>query len=262
MSDLRATEFEEILNGDFDTPCYVDTEKSFSYAIDVERPIVVLYGDEAVRGMGEFVSVSKNKKVFDIEGKIFNVMSKIGIAVSVFNLGVGAPFFLLEGSLKMATYGFFAKVLCDNYSKFKNYYMLVDEKNDRIVFLMKKIDKKKHTEIIDSIYSDFVSATTESIDKFDNIMKVTDVFTVTGRGTVLCGKVLKGNYKMGEEIRVVDSDSKEYAIDNIVSIELFRKIVDKASTGEECGLLINRNEELKKEIEKQKLLLKDIYVVK
>ena len=49
MSDLKATEFDEILGGDFEIPCYVNMDESFKHAIVTGRPIVVLYGEEAAQ---------------------------------------------------------------------------------------------------------------------------------------------------------------------------------------------------------------------
>lgn len=262
MSDLKATEFKDILEGDFDTPCYVEKEESFKHALAVGRPIIVLYGEEAVSGMKEFIEIGKNKKWFNISDKLSEVMRKLGFAMTVILLGTGAPIMLIKEGLGVVAYGFLMKIICDNKEFFKEYNMLVDEKNDRVIFLKKSVKNEDYSFIMSQICDDFSNATTELIDNYSNILKVDDVFVITGKGAVLCGKVLKGMFSVDDEVKIMDGKLTEYASEKIVGIEQFRKIVNKVSTGEDCGILFNRKDDLRNEIEKQRLLLKDIYIVK
>ena len=269
MSDLKATEFDEILGGDFEIPCYVNMEESFKHAIAIGRPIVVLYGEEAAIGMKEFEKIDKDKKWFNINDKLTGIMRKLGFAITVISFGGGAPIMFVKQAVGVAVYGFLMKYICYNKELFKDYNLILDRNNDRVVFLKKTIKSDNYPSIMSQIINDFNCAITELVDNFDNIFKVTDVFTITKRGTVLYGKVLKGNYIVGDTVKVVDSNLIEYAIDNIADIEIFRKRINKVSVGEECGLLImNHNvmlesgNNLVNEIKKQKLLFKDIYVVR
>lgn len=269
MSDLKATEFDEILGGNFEIPCYVNMEESFKHAIAIGRPIVVLYGEEAAIGMKEFEKVGKNKKWFNINDKLSEIMRKLGFAITVISLGVGAPIMFVKQAVGVAAYGFLMKHICDNKELFKEYNMILDENNDRVIFLKKTIKSDNYSSIMSQIVNDFNCASTELVDNYDNIFKVTDVFSLTKRGTVLYGKVLKGNYIVGDNVKVVDGNLTEYATDSVADIEIFRKRVNKVSVGEECGLLImNHNVTLESgnnlvnEIKKQKLLFKDIYVVR
>lgn len=261
MSDLKATEFEEILGGDFDTPCYVDKEESFKHAIAVGRPIVVLFGDSAVKQMKKFIEVGKEKQIVQIYSKAISVMKKADTVILFVNIATNAPIGVIKAGVDIVLQDVIFKYVVDNIEKFKEYNILLDEKEDRVIFISKKVEKDKHTEIIEKIYTDFVSTTTELIDKYDNIFKVTDIYTVLGKGTVLGGKVLKGTFSLNEEVKVVDGRLTELAIERIVNIEQFRKLIDSVSVGEECGLLINRKDDFKQEIEKHRLLLNDIYVV-
>ncbi|MGI6269718.1 MAG: elongation factor Tu [Candidatus Howiella sp.] len=76
------------------------------------------------------------------------------------------------------------------------------------------------------------------------IMPVEDVFTITGRGTVATGRVERGQLKTGEEVEIVGLAEK--ASKTVVTgIEMFRKILDYAETGDNIGALlrgIQRNE--------------------
>jgi elongation factor Tu len=69
------------------------------------------------------------------------------------------------------------------------------------------------------------------------LMPIEDVFTITGRGTVVTGRVERGVLKPNEEVEIVGL--KEKAIKTTVTaIEMFRKILDDARAGENVGLLL------------------------
>lgn len=262
MSDLKATEFEEILGGDFSTPCYVNKEDSFNQAISVRRPIIVLYGEEAVRGMAEFIEIAKKKKIIGFSDKISTLASKIGFVMTVIDIAVGAPVVLIKEELKLIGYGLFVKMICNNANAFKDYHLMIDEKQDRIVLLSKEISKDDFSAILKQIQADFSKAMAEGISNYENIFKIDEIFTVTGHGTILSGVVIKGTFSVNDRVTILDGKLKEYATENILDIEKFRALVEKVSEKEECGILIGRNDALKQEIEKQKLLLRDVYIVK
>ena len=69
------------------------------------------------------------------------------------------------------------------------------------------------------------------------LMPIEDVFTITGRGTVVTGRVERGQLKVNEEVEIVGI--KEHKQKTIVTgIEMFRKLLDTADAGENVGLLL------------------------
>jgi elongation factor Tu len=66
---------------------------------------------------------------------------------------------------------------------------------------------------------------------------VEDVFTIAGRGTVVTGRIESGTIKVGATVRQTrtDGSTREVVIDGL---EMFRKIVDTASAGDNVGLLL------------------------
>lgn len=70
-------------------------------------------------------------------------------------------------------------------------------------------------------------------------MVIEDIFTITGRGTVVTGVVEFGNLKIMDDIIIFTQDGKKIAT-KVAGIEQFRKIVDEAHEGEHIGLLLPR----------------------
>jgi elongation factor Tu len=69
------------------------------------------------------------------------------------------------------------------------------------------------------------------------LMPVEDVFTITGRGTVVTGRVERGTLNVNEEIEIVGI--KEASTKTTVTgVEMFRKLLDEARAGENVGLLL------------------------
>jgi len=69
------------------------------------------------------------------------------------------------------------------------------------------------------------------------LMPIEDVFTITGRGTVVTGRVERGQLKVNEEVEIVGI--KPTAIKTTVTgVEMFRKLLDYAEAGENVGLLL------------------------
>jgi elongation factor Tu len=69
------------------------------------------------------------------------------------------------------------------------------------------------------------------------LMPVEDVFTITGRGTVVTGRVERGIVKVGEEIEIVGirpTSSKT----TVTGVEMFRKLLDQGQAGDNVGLLL------------------------
>jgi len=69
------------------------------------------------------------------------------------------------------------------------------------------------------------------------LMPIEDVFTITGRGTVVTGRVERGVLKPNEEVEIVGiRDKSQKTV--VTGIEMFRKVLDEARAGENVGLLL------------------------
>jgi elongation factor Tu len=69
------------------------------------------------------------------------------------------------------------------------------------------------------------------------LMPVEDVFTITGRGTVITGRVERGILKPNDEVEIVGIKEKSSKT-TVTAIEMFRKTLDDARAGENVGLLL------------------------
>jgi len=69
------------------------------------------------------------------------------------------------------------------------------------------------------------------------LMPIEDVFTITGRGTVVTGRVEQGVLKLGEEIEIVGIQEKTDKT-VVTGIEMFRKMLDEARAGDNAGILL------------------------
>ena len=90
-------------------------------------------------------------------------------------------------------------------------------------------------ELMDAIDS-YIPQPERDVDK-PFLMPVEDVFTITGRGTVVTGRIERGVLKLNAEIEIVgikDSSSKT----TVTGIEMFRKLLDEGRAGENVGLLL------------------------
>ena len=83
------------------------------------------------------------------------------------------------------------------------------------------------------------------------LMSVEDVFTITGRGTVVTGRVERGVLHLGDQIEIVglSHDIKKTVV---TGIEMFRKLLDEAQAGDNIGVLLRGIE--KKEVERGQVL--------
>jgi elongation factor Tu len=69
------------------------------------------------------------------------------------------------------------------------------------------------------------------------LMPIEDVFTITGRGTVVTGKVARGILKVNETVEILGIKEKAQTT-TVTGIEMFRKLLDTAEAGENVGLLL------------------------
>ena len=68
------------------------------------------------------------------------------------------------------------------------------------------------------------------------LMSIEDVFTITGRGTVVTGRVERGQLKLNEEVEIVGIKPTQKTV--VTGIEMFRKQLDYAETGDNAGVLL------------------------
>jgi len=70
----------------------------------------------------------------------------------------------------------------------------------------------------------------------DFIMPVEDVFSISGRGTVVTGRIEAGVIKVGEEVEIVGiADTQKTTV---TGVEMFRKLLDQGQAGDNCGILL------------------------
>ncbi len=69
------------------------------------------------------------------------------------------------------------------------------------------------------------------------LMPIEDVFTITGRGTVVTGRVERGVVKVGETIEIVGIKEKVQST-TVTGVEMFRKLLDEGRAGDNVGLLL------------------------
>lgn len=84
------------------------------------------------------------------------------------------------------------------------------------------------------------------------LMPVEDVFSISGRGTVVTGRIELGTIKVGEEIEIVGfGDTRKTTV---TGVEMFRKEMDQGQAGDNCGILLRGVK--KEEVERGQVLCK------
>lgn len=83
------------------------------------------------------------------------------------------------------------------------------------------------------------------------LMPIEDVFSITGRGTVVTGRVERGTLKLGDPVEIVGL-SHEIKKTVVTGIEMFRKVLDEAQAGDNIGVLLRGIE--KREVERGQVL--------
>jgi elongation factor Tu len=90
-----------------------------------------------------------------------------------------------------------------------------------------------------------------SLDK-DFLMPVEDVFSITGRGTVVTGRIEQGIVNTGDEVEIVGIRDTQKSV--ITGVEMFRKILDEGRAGDNVGCLLRGT--AKDEVERGQVLAK------
>jgi elongation factor Tu len=81
----------------------------------------------------------------------------------------------------------------------------------------------------------FIPEPVRDVDK-PFLMPIEDIFSITGRGTVVTGRVDRGVLKAGEEVEIIGFGKKDKVV--VTSVEMFRKILEDARAGDNVGLLL------------------------
>jgi len=106
---------------------------------------------------------------------------------------------------------------------------------------------KKLVETLDS----YIPEPERAIDK-PFLMPVEDVFSISGRGTVVTGRVERGIVKVGEEIEIVGI--RPTAKTTVTGVEMFRKLLDEGRAGENVGCLLRGTK--REDVERGQILCK------
>src|SRR5581483_6893038 len=110
--------------------------------------------------------------------------------------------------------------------------------------------KAKIIELMDAVDSYFPEPTRD-IDK-PFLMPIEDVFTITGRGTVVTGRVERGMVKVGEEVEIVGIKATSKTV--CTGVEMFRKLLDEGRAGDNIGALLRGTK--KEDVERGQVLAK------
>ena len=111
-------------------------------------------------------------------------------------------------------------------------------------------DVKCIFELMDAVDS-YVPDPARPIDK-PFIMPVEDVFTITGRGTVVTGRIEAGIVKVGEEVEIIGLRDTVKKV--VTGVEMFKKSLDQGQAGDNAGILLRGVE--RKDVERGMVLAK------
>ena len=99
----------------------------------------------------------------------------------------------------------------------------------------------KVEELMDTVDSYIPTPERDNAKPF--LMPIEDVFTITGRGTVVTGRVERGSVKVGDTVEIIGIKDTQSSV--VTGVEMFRKLLDYAEAGDNIGVLlrgINRDQ--------------------
>ncbi|MDA8184131.1 MAG: elongation factor Tu [Acidimicrobiales bacterium] len=108
----------------------------------------------------------------------------------------------------------------------------------------------KITELMEAVDS-FIPEPERPVDR-PFLMPIEDVMTITGRGTVVTGKVEQGKVKVGEEVEIVGLRTTQKTV--VTGVEMFRKLLDEGQAGDNVGALLRGTK--KEDVERGQVLAK------
>ena len=110
---------------------------------------------------------------------------------------------------------------------------------------------QKSVEDLMAAVDDFVALPERDIDK-PFLMPIEDVFSISGRGTVVTGRVERGKVLVSEEIEIVGFTETQKKV--VTGVEMFRKLLDAGEAGDNIGVLLRGTE--KDDVERGQVLAK------
>ncbi|MFJ3772505.1 elongation factor Tu [Streptomyces sp. NPDC090075] len=90
-------------------------------------------------------------------------------------------------------------------------------------------------ELLDAV-DEFVPEPTRDVDR-PFLMPIEDVFTITGRGTVVTGRIERGVLRVNSEVEIIGIHPQKTRT-TVTGVEMFRKLLDEGRAGENVGLLL------------------------
>jgi elongation factor Tu len=105
-------------------------------------------------------------------------------------------------------------------------------------------------ELLDAVDS-YIPQPQREVDK-PFLLPVEDVFTISGRGTVVTGRVERGKVKVGEEVEIVGIRPTQKTV--CTGVEMFRKLLDEGEAGDNIGVLLRGTK--RDEVERGQVLAK------
>jgi len=105
-------------------------------------------------------------------------------------------------------------------------------------------------ELLDAVDS-YIPQPQREVDK-PFLLPVEDVFTISGRGTVVTGRVERGKVKVGEEVEIVGIRPTQKTV--CTGVEMFRKLLDEGQAGDNIGVLLRGTK--RDEVERGQVLAK------
>ena len=112
------------------------------------------------------------------------------------------------------------------------------------------VGKTKVLELMGHV-DEYIPTPERDIDK-DFLMPVEDVFSISGRGTVVTGRVERGIVRVGDEIEIVGI--REAQKTTVTGVEMFRKLLDEGRAGDNVGVLLRGTK--REEVERGQCLIK------
>jgi elongation factor Tu len=108
----------------------------------------------------------------------------------------------------------------------------------------------KIIELVDTLDS-YIPEPQRALDQ-PFLMPIEDVFTISGRGTVVTGRIEQGIVKTGEEIEIVGIRDTQKKV--VTGVEMFRKILDEGQAGDNVGVLLRGTD--REDVERGQVLTK------
>ncbi len=109
---------------------------------------------------------------------------------------------------------------------------------------------KKVLELMDAV-DNYIPLPQRAVDK-DFLMPVEDIFSISGRGTVVTGRIDRGKIRVGEEVEIVGLRPTQKKV--VTGVEMFRKLLDEGVAGDNVGLLLRGTE--RKDVERGQVCAK------